>query len=495
VSLVRGLKLALLGAAGWTAVMAAPAFGHVELSATPSLRPHFRPAATDYVSRCVPGKPLRVAVTASGGDRVSVAGHAEHTGTFVTNVLRRTGEGLSVRVHAKDGTVRDYHVRCLPPDFPDWTLERHGAPQAQWYVTAPVKPPAGGYVAIFDAYGAPVWWWHARPGTGLAWDPKLLDDGLLAWGRNMGTHFGVRKEGAYEEHTLDGRLVRLVRTQGSPTDVHDFERMPNGHFLTITYRRRDDVDLSAYGGSAHARVFDGEIQELAPSGKLVWRWNSSGHISPAETGRAWWYNPKGNQPPSAERGYDLLHMNSVEPDGDGVIVSARHLNAVFRIDRGSGDVDWKLGGSFVPGESLTVIGTPESEPVFGGQHDARLLKDGTLTVFDNRTNTGGSPGADRFRIDPTARTATRIGHVTEPDVPESQWGGSARRLRGGNWVVCWGGTSLVTEQTPAGAVVLSLRFSGEHESYRAQPLPPGRVRAAALRHGMNQMAKARHHRP
>jgi hypothetical protein len=51
-----------------------------------------------------------------------------------------------------------------------------------------------------------------------------------------------------------------------------------------------------------------------------------------------------------------------------------------------------------------------------------------------------------------------------------------------------GGTNLVTEQTPAGAVVLSLHFSGDHKSYRAQPLPRGRVSAAELRHGMDLMA-------
>ena len=487
-SLVRGFQLALLGIACSTGLVAAPAYGRVVLSTTPGLRPHFRPAATDYVSRCVPGKPLRVAVNAAGGDRVSVAGRRERGGTFVANVHRHTGEGLSVRVREHGGAVKRYHVRCLPQDFPDWTVKRRATPQAQWYVTTPVKPPAGGYVAIFDSRGTPVWWWRSSSTRDMPWDAKLLDDGLMAWGHNLGTHFGVRKAGAYEERTLDGRLVRLVRTHGSPTDVHDLQRMPNGDLLTITYRRRDDVDLSAYDGSSHARVYDGEIQELAPSGKLVWRWNSKGHVDPSETGRAWWYNPQGEQPPPEERGYDLLHVNSVEPDGTGLIVSARTLNAVFRIDRETGEIDWKLGGSFVPGESLTVLGTPPSEPVFGGQHDARRSRDGTLTVYDNRTNTGGAPVADRFRIDPVARTARRTEHVEESGVPSSQWGGSARTLPGGNWVVCWGGTELITEQTPAGAVVLSLRLAANHRSYRAQALPPGRVSAAELRRGMDQMA-------
>jgi hypothetical protein len=184
----------------------------------------------------------------------------------------------------------------------------------------------------------------------------------------------------------------------------------------------------------------------------------------------------------------MLHVNAVEPDGDGLIVSARHLDAVFRIDRATGRVDWKLGGSFVPGESLAVFGTTAGQAVFGGQHDVRLSGDGSVTVYDNRARTDGMPAAERFRIDAAARTATRVEHVTNPDVPKSEWGGSARKLPGGNWVVCWGATSRITEQTPAGAVVFALRLGQRHLSYRAQPLPPGTLAAGALRRGMDRMA-------
>jgi hypothetical protein len=175
--------------------------------------------------------------------------------------------------------------------------------------------------------------------------------------------------------------------------------------------------------------------------------------------------------------------------GDGVIVSARHANAVLRIDRATGRVDWKLGGSYVPGRSLTVVGVPPGEPVFSGQHDARLRGDGTLTVFDNRSRTSDAPAAVRFRIDPVARTATRIERISNPDVAQSHFGGSARKLPGGNWVVAWGGTRLFTEQTPRGDVVLALRFEAEHFTYRVDPLPSGRLSAADLRHGMDRIVR------
>jgi arylsulfotransferase ASST len=470
--------------------VAPPALAGVTISTKPRLEPRFRPGAPDYVSRCKQGAPLAVTVHASGGDRASVAGGPEHAGTFVTNVSRRTGEALSIKVRTQAGTVTHYHVRCLPSDFPTWTIERHGKSQAEWYITTPDQP-GHGYAAIFDAHGAPVWWRRPNTTSFIPWDAKLLDDGLLVLGHNLGDPFGVRAASGFDERTLNDKVVRQIHTHGSPTDVHDLEQLPNGHFLAITYRRRDGVDLSAYQGPKNARVFYGEIQELGPRGHLFWRWTSRGHISPSETERAWWYNPQpGHEPPPAVRGYDLLHTNSVAPDGDGLVVSGRHLDAVFHIKRPSGDVDWKLGGTYVPGRSLNVIGVPANQPVLGGQHDARVLPDGTVTVYNNQTDSGLQPSADRFRINPVARTATRIEHILEPDVPRSRWGGSARRLTGGDWVVSWGGTNLITEQTGTGAVVLALRLQEGYFSYRAQPLEPGHLSASDLRHGMNAMAAA-----
>lgn len=471
------------------AAAAAPALASVSFSTDPALEPPFHRGASDYVVRCVAGKPVAVTVHVSGGAQAAVAGGGEHSGDFVAHVRRATGAAFTVRARSSGGSTTIYHVRCLPLDFPDWTIERPGKPRVGWLVTTPDKPPHSGYVAIFDAHGAPVWW-HTSPASGtMPWDAKVLADGLVAWTQNYGSPFGVHAGASYQERTLDGQVVRSLHTIGSPTDTHDFERMSNGHLLEITYRRRDGVDLSPYGGPSNTRVFYGEIQELLPSGQLAWDWSSRGHVSPAEAGRKWWYNPNDpHQPPAASRGYDLLHTNSVEPDATGVVVSARHLDAVFHVDRASGRVDWKLGGSYVPGESLTVLGAPAGQPLFGGQHDARVWTDGTLTVFDNRAETSGRPAADRFQIDPVKRTARLIEHVTEPDVTKAQWGGSARKLPGGDWVVDWGGTPLVTEQTPAGKVLLALRFGGGYVSYRAQPLAPGALSAAELRSGMDSMA-------
>ncbi len=59
----------------------------------------------------------------------------------------------------------------------------------------------------------------------------------------------------------------------------------------ITWSRsgilQDHVDTTAYGGSSDATVKQAELQEVSPSGQLVWDWKTQDHISLAETGR-WW---------------------------------------------------------------------------------------------------------------------------------------------------------------------------------------------------------------
>jgi hypothetical protein len=469
----------------------------VKITASPPLRPAFDRGVSDYVARCPGGRPERVFVTATGGDRVSVGGGERKGGTFEKRLSRERDRAFTIRLEA-DGRTTKHHVRCLPPDFPDWTFDRSGDPQAQWYLIAPGGAHPFGYMAFFDTNGVPVWWsYHGRPWA--PWDGKLLDDGTIAFARFFNDHFGLRGEqNAYEVRKLDGSLVRRVRTPGGSTDTHDLQQLPNGNFLLITYLPREGANLSKRGGPKHALVFDCEIQEVTPGGTAVWRWNSKDHIPISWTTgnqRTGWWAANGHRDANGVRDtFDLVHMNSVEPDGDGLVVSLRHADAVVRIDRATGRIDWKLGGTHVDGKSLELIGAPKGYRgvrLFSGQHDARLWKDGSLTVFDNGTERHRPPVADRFVIDAKARTATLVERITEPGVTDSQAIGSARKLDGGNWFVAWGGNPVETEQTPTGAIVRRFVFVDNLWSYRAVPIEPGRLSASALRGAMTKLVAAR----
>lgn len=457
-----------------------PDLAELEIAAAPQLGPSFDLDVSDYVTRCDGASPVDVAVDAPAHARVAVDGAEPREGSFTAAVDLDAGEGFAIEVRTPT-TVRTYHVRCLPPDFPSWEAHRLGEPQAEWYVVTPVRHD---YVAIFDSNGVPVWWMKPAPSP---MDAKVLSNGNLVWARRLGVGFVISSAGAYEERRLDGSTVDTHRIVGSPTDFHDFERLPNGNQLMLSYRPRDGVDLSPYGGPADATVLDAVVQEVDPQGDVAWSWSSEGAIPLSDT-EHWWPSVTAN-PTKLEDGrtaYDIVHINSVEPDGDGIVVSMRHTDAVYRIDRDTGAVDWKLGGTATP-ERLTILNDGFGDSAFGGQHDARVLGDGTVTLHDNGTGRDRGVRALRYSIDPLARTATLLEQITDSDPPFSGCCGGVRRLPGGNWVASWGASRFVTELTPAGEKAFQIVFSEGVYSYRAFPVPPGTVHRSALRAGMDAM--------
>ncbi len=452
----------------------------LSLEGQPELYPQFSVTTHDYVMRC-DDDPVNLDVAAPAGTSVAVDGQPARTGRFSQTVPLETGERFDVV--ATGGTSSTYHVRCLPSDFPEWTFSRSGQPTQAWTLLALSKG-AAHYVAFVDENATPVWWLtHAR--TQL--DAKVLSNDDVAFARGEATPFG-HDDTAYEIHRLDGTLVRTLQTVGADTDHHDFQELGNGNYLLMSYKPRAHVDLSAHGGPADATVLDAEIQEVAPNGSVVWTWNSKDHIALAETGP--WWNTVRNGPaalPGGGTAYDIVHMNAMEPDGDGLLISMRHTDAIYRIRRSDGAVLWKLGGTSTP-QSLAVTGDPLT-PHFSGQHDVRRLADGSVTVYDNGTQVGRPPRAVRFQVNATAGTATWQEAVSDAEVPNSPCCGSARKLASGNWLVGWGALTspVIGEYTASGSRVFKLRYPDVF-SYRAAPVSAGQISAAQLRAGMDAMA-------
>ena len=453
----------------------------LSVAAEPELYPSFTTSASDYVTRC-DDEPVTLDIGAPAGTQVAVDGRPARSGRFSEIVDLNQGQAFAFSTTGGAGAAT-YHVRCLPTDFPEWTFSRTGQPTVDWTVLGLSKGNAR-FVTFMDDFGTPVWWLrHIRNPL----DASVLEDGTVAFARGSATPFGT-DDTAYEIRRLDGTIVRELKTVGTDTDHHELQLLANGNYVILSYKPRDHVDLSAHGGPSDATVLDAVIQELTPSGSLVWEWNSKDHIPLADTGPWWSFVSTTAQPlPDGRPAYDIVHINSVEPDGDGLIISLRHTNAIYRIRRSDGGTDWKLGGT-ATAQSLT-IGGDSASPTFSGQHDARRLSDGTITVYDNGTQPRRLPRAVRFSVDATAKTATRLESHTDPEVTLSPCCGSARKLPSGGWLIGWGDLTnpVVGEYTSAGTRLFKLRFPTVF-SYRAFPVPPGQVSAAQLRAGMEAMS-------
>jgi VCBS repeat-containing protein len=437
--------------------------------------PAFDPSVPDYTVKCS-GAPLEVSGRLAQGASISVDGAQAQTGAFAASVPLAENQEFGFSLN--DGTtVSDYHVRCVPADFPTWEYEGLRPPGHQFYVVDPAIGAGGsGYAIVFDDHGVPVWWQGSNPGP---IDAKFLSEAgeprITWWGQFDGAN-------GYQIRKLDGTVTHTVSAVGGSTDIHELQREPNGDYLVISYQPREHVDLTAFGGNGGPddTVIDAEVQEINPAGEAVWAWNSSDHIGLGETGR-WWPTVLAGNP------RDIVHMNAVEPVGDdAILISLRHTDAVYKIDKATGNVIWKLGGIWTP-KSLTVTNDPQGAYPLGGQHDIRLQPDGTITIHDNDTNLPSPPRVVRYEIDEAMHTAKLVEQKTDPEAPGSFCCGSARRSADGSWLISWGGRSLVTEFNPAGERTFRLGFGGVAFSYRAVAAPDNALSAAALRAGMDSM--------
>jgi len=435
-----------------------------------SLSPSWSPGITDFTVAC--DQP--VVVNAKAFEPLSIDGSAPQSGSFSKTVALTPGQSFKISGAAQQT------VRCRPSDLILPTSEVNGPRQAAFYMVAPtIGNPASPYLTIFNNQGVPVWWLKETRGVGN--DFKLMSDSTVAFWHGWNS-------AKYDIRNLDGALAHEVSAIGYVTDLHDMQQTADGGYLTMSYVPRDCPntaadceDLSPWGGPAVANVTDAVIQKQDSDGNLLWTWNSRDHIALAESGP--WI-------PALTSPYDIIHINSFEEDGNGIVFSARHLDAVYRItDPGgagptAGDVDWKLGGT-TTAESLTSVNNPLAPNVFGGQHDARILSDGTLTVHNNGTRLSFQPRAVQYQLDTTARTATLIDSLTDSDIPTSGCCGGARRLPAGGWAVSWGYSSLIGEYDNQGNRVFSLRYPTGAFSYRVVPVLDNELSATDLRQGMN----------
>jgi outer membrane protein assembly factor BamB len=161
-----------------------------------------------------------------------------------------------------------------------------------------------------------------------------------------------------------------------------------------------------------------------------------------------------------------MHLNSIDvtPDGN-LLVSGRHTWALYKLDRATGDVMWRLGGKRTQFE----MGRGAQ---FAWQHDVRLPNPHLLTVFDNgddgRTKTHPTRGL-KLDVDERRRRVTLARAYLRHRPVDATAMGSARHLGDGHMAVGWGSAPYVSEFDADGAILADLRIgtSSDQKSYRS----------------------------
>src|ERR687889_311307 len=322
---------------------------------------------------------------------------------------------------------------------------------------APEKGGAGkGGSMILDDRGQVVWFYPLRGPYGRTMNfgtQTYQGRDVLTWGQTPGEY--VIFDSSYRE------IARFRAANGYDGDHHEFLISPQDTAL-ITIYNAVPRDLSAFGGPKDSVAIQGIVQELDIETKeVIFEWKSIDHVGLDET----YVTPAEDHYP----GIDYFHINSIDVDHDNnLLVSARETSTVYKIDRNTGEVIWRLGGK----KSDFEMG-PGTR--FAYQHDARRLPDGTITIFDNGTTSihhGIPKGKEESRaivleLDQKRMRASLVREYTHPEKQYADAAGNMQVLPNGNVFVGWGRGLAISEFSADGELLFDLRVSPEHRSYRA----------------------------
>src|SRR5262249_18267035 len=141
--------------------------------------------------------------------------------------------------------------------------------------------------------------------------------------------------GAGEYVIADASYTEIQRVKplnGYAGDLHEFLLTGNGTALFLCGNQVDPPP----GNDAAVPLFEDVIQEVdLDTGALVFEWHGADHVQPEES----YVNP----PTAGGQAYDYMHANSIEVDRDGnLLVSARNTCTIYKIDRTTGNVVWRL---------------------------------------------------------------------------------------------------------------------------------------------------------
>jgi hypothetical protein len=313
---------------------------------------------------------------------------------------------------------------------------------------------------IVDAQGHLVWFGSVPSGQTVA-DFKVQQYGgqpVLTWWQGtihspgFGSGVGVIANSSYQQ------IAKIGAANGLHADLHEFLISPQDTALITAYAPVH-ADLRRVGGPASGIVEDTFIQEIdIKTGKLLFQWDALRHVPLADSyikyQKGWTY--------------DFIHINSIDVDSDGnLIVSARHTWTIYKIDRRSGAIVWRLGGK----KSSFRMG-PGTR--FAWQHDARVQPNGEISVFDNGSYGTKTEPYSRglvLAVNQASKSVTLVRSYTHAPALSAASQGSMQPMGNGDVLIGWGSEPYFSEYSAAGKLLFDAHFPAPSQSYRASWFP------------------------
>ncbi len=405
------------------------------------------------------------------GETVTVRGSVavgSHSQTFAFHFTVAHQDVLPhpVSLHPSKDPTEKMHFRSRPELEPPGVVVSSTSSQSAPgdIFTAPYSGPGQAGPMIFDEQGELVWF-KPVPAEDAAANLQVQElDGrpVLTWWQGYIPPQGFGEGEEIIDNTSYQQIGRVRAGNGYTTDLHDFHITPQGTAVLTAF---DPIqcDLSAWGGPRGSAVTDSLFQEVDLKTGLVRReWHSVDHV------------PLSNSYSSAVSTsqtvpFDYFHLNSIDQlAGGSTLISARNTWAMYELNSETGQILLTIGGK----HSTVKLGSGTSTAY---QHDATVLPDGDISVFDN----GGVPmvhpqsRAMIESVDSEARTSSFIAEYEHPGGGGLQSGsqGDTQLLANGDFFVGWGAEPYFSEYTPAGTLLYDAHFHGSYQSYRAYRFP------------------------
>ncbi len=266
----------------------------------------------------------------------------------------------------------------------------------------------------------------------------LTDKGTLFYnGRTPGEGFLAEqnyKGGVALEADWNGKVLWEVQ---QPDHHHDGRLLPNGNVLLLCQTEIPaDIAKRVRGGipgtEDNGNMYADYMVEMTTGGQTVWEWRVWEHLDPGTDGHT--------SPGDSRAVWTLGNAVRELPDGN-ILLSMRNISSVVRINRQTGEIDWKLGA-----------------PPLAGQHAPTPLPNGNYLILDNgpfRVDQGNSPFPFSRVVEVDPATNKIIWKYQDPFAESFFSGGrgNAQRLPNGNTLINEAASGRFFEVTPDGDVV------------------------------------------
>lgn len=303
----------------------------------------------------------------------------------------------------------------------------------------------GHHATMVDMEGQIVHQWHHDEGIQHL---KLLDNGNLLIQTVPLKDAGGRENsggsaGAMIELSPTGETVWEHR---DIAQHHDYQRLANGNTVYLAWEPvPSEFSSKIKGGHHHDEdpelPWGDVVREVNPAGEIVKEWRSWEHLDfdedvmcPLESRKEW------------------THANSLEVlDNGDWLISFRLTSTIAIVNPDSGDIVWRHGPNHAP-ETHDPKKWGSGE--LSHQHNAQVLENGNMLIFDNGCHRKRGPSFSRI-IEIDKETREFVWSYAAPTILAffSFMVSGCERLPNGNTLITEGASGRIFEVTNKHKVV------------------------------------------